>query len=156
MCTQRESPFPSNQSLIGLWCLSLCSSRGRCNMYMEMYSLCFFCSNSIVLGLLSALNPIFLPLRSSIRWNRRFTLTFLKSEILFSKFNTRVLTESWEAERSSDWAWLSWVCHVTDYIVLIGSAEEWARFFYDMSKASPTRKMILIGCFMCTRWCSIT
>ena len=34
---------------------------------------------------------------------------------------------------------------MTNCIVLIGSSAERARFFYDMSKPSPTRKMILIG-----------
>ena len=40
---------------------------------------------------------------------------------------------------------LSSDCHVTDSTILIGQGEKRARFFYDMSKASPTRKMILIG-----------
>ena len=35
--------------------------------------------------------------------------------------------------------------HVTDSTILIGQGEKRARFFYEMSKASPTRKMILIG-----------
>ena len=35
--------------------------------------------------------------------------------------------------------------HVTKRFVLIGQSEKRARFFYVMSKASPTRKLILIG-----------